>query len=154
MNMKKSTRFFFSLILFVLLLASIAPPSGSAQQKEVPVGGQSAAPTGTYVPEARGSTSWDPFSSRPTNSVPLFTLRLETNGTYVAEVLHPPRNLFNDYGRRPEVARGTWRWDAQKREFELAPGDFTFYIRRLPQDKRNPNRLLWGHSFLERQENK
>jgi hypothetical protein len=149
----KSARLGFSFILFVLLLCVIAPPSGSAQQKEAPARDQSAAPTGTYAPHQK-PIIWDPFSSPLTNSVPLFTLRLETNGTYIAEAPNPPPRFFSE-GCRPEIASGTWRWDAQKREFELAPGDdFTFYIKRLPLDPHNPNHLVWGSSFLERRENK
>jgi hypothetical protein len=90
-----------------------------------------------------------------TNEAPLFTLRLETNGTYMAEALRPAPRAFEDLaGRHPDVNRGTWRWDAQRSEFQLEPGDFVFYIRHLPVDKRDPNRLVWGASFLERQRTK
>jgi hypothetical protein len=138
------------LLLIAFLLASIEPPSSSAQQEQTPTRERSAAPTGTYVPHLEPGI-WDPFSSRPTNTIPLFILRLETNGTYVAESAH--RRLTPD-GLRLEVARGTWQWDARSREFHLQPGDFTFYIKRLPVDERNPNRLVWGSSFLERLESK
>ncbi len=150
----KSTRSVFSSIFCVIALASIAPRSGSAQQKEIPLVDQSTAPVGSYAP-SRKPISWDPFSSLPTNNVPAFTLRLETNGTYFAQTTELwPVQEGDTITLRPQIARGKWQWDAQKREFHLEPGDFIFYIKRLRVDAFNPNRMLWGSSFLERQEDK
>ena len=144
------------LFLFVILsLVAINTRRGLAQQREAIASGRFSAPTGTFVP-VRSHPDYSVFALiASTNEVPLFTLRLETNGTYVAEALDPPPRAFEDLiGRHPDVKRGTWRWDAQRLEFQLEPGDFVFYIKRLPVDKLNPNRLVWGGSFLERQTNK
>jgi len=144
------------LFLFVILsLVAINTRRGLAQQREAIASGRFSAPTGTFVP-VRSHPDYSLFALiAATNEVPLFTLRLETNGTYVAEALEPPPRAFEDLiGRHPDVKRGTWRWDAQRLEFQLEPGDFVFYIKRLPVDKLNPNRLVWGGSFLERQTNK
>jgi hypothetical protein len=148
----KSTRLGFSSILCVLLLGA---PNGWTQEKEV--SDQSAAPIGTYAP-AQTPVIRDPLSSLPTNSVPLFTLRLETNGTYFAQTAAHLRPMQDgDLIRlRPhsEVASGTWRWDGPKREFRLEPGQFVFYIKCLSVDKQHTNRLVWGNSWLVREENK
>ena len=138
----------FSCILSALLLSCIVPQNSSAQEKHAQATAQTGAPTGTYTCPDEIRSGAFPFAT--TNSVPVFTLRLETNGTYVANSA-----IYTDsYGRHPDVARGTWRWDAQNREFLLEPGSFTFYIKRLQLDKSNPNRLIWGASFLQRQESK
>jgi hypothetical protein len=85
----------------------------------------------------------------------MLTLRLETNGTYLAESGLPDQTAYIDGTypyHMPDVSKGTWRWDAQNREFLLDPGGFTYgRIQCLPVDKGNPNRLVWGHRFLERQ---
>ena len=154
----KLARVRFLLLLFVVVsFVSIDPPCGSAQQKEAATDDRSIPPTGTYAPPIRTSLrESSPFAPPvPTNQVPLFTLRLETNGTYVAEALNPPPGPFVALtGRGPAVRRGTWRWDPQKGEFQLSSGEFVFYIKRLRVDKRDPDRLVWGSSFLERQESK
>jgi hypothetical protein len=152
--MKDSGLRFLVFLFAVLSLVTISRP-GLAQQAEVIAAGKFLAPTGTYAPV----TSRPDYSSfaliNSTNEVPLFTLRLETNGTYIAEALRPPPRAFEDLvGSHPDVRRGTWRWDAQRLEFQLEPGDFVFYLKRLPLDKRDPNRLVWGSSFLERQRSK
>jgi hypothetical protein len=141
--------------LFAVLSLVAISRRGLAQQAGVSAAGQFSAPIGTYVP-AVSRPDYSPFALiTSTNEVPLFTLRLETNGTYIAEALRPPPRAFEDLvGRQPDVKRGTWRWDAQRSEFELERGDFIFYIKRLPVDKRDPNRLVWGASFLERQRTK
>ena len=133
-------------ILVVILVAFIAPALSSAQATEPPP----AAPTGTYTPAFRIT---DPLA--PRNKVALFTLRLETNGTYVAKSAEGFPVQDGDIVRlRPEIARGTWSWDAAKREFQLEPGDFVFYIKRLLVDQQHTNRLAWGKSWLVREENK
>lgn len=136
-----------------IFLACVALPWGvTAQQKTTPPY-QSPAPTGTYAPPRPVRKNL--FGLMETNGVPAFTLRLETNGTYVAQASKPHYSQgINGTGlfSYPDVARGTWRWDARAREFLLEPGKFTFDIKRLPVDKRNPNHLVWGSSFLERQE--
>ena len=80
---------------------------------------------------------------------------METNGPYVAKTTYGVPTQDGDLVRLlPEVARGTWRWDAEKREFRLEPGDFAFYIKRLPVDEEHTNRLVWGKSWLVREEDK
>jgi hypothetical protein len=142
-------------LVVVLWLVGINTRRSLAQQTGAIASGQFSAPTGTYV-AVPSRPDYSPFAlTAPTNEIPLFTLRLETNGTYVAEALRPPPRAFEDLiGRRPDVQRGIWRWDAQRLEFQLEPGDFVFYIKRLPVDKRDPNRLVWGSHFLERQRSK
>ncbi len=150
----KSTRLSFSALLCVLLLGA---QHGWTQQKEVPVGDQSAAPLGTYVPAQRPEIQ-HPLSPLPTNSVAMFTLHLETNGTYFAQTAADLRPVQDGdlvrFQPHSEVARGTWRWDGQKRAFRLEPGDFKFYIECLPVDKQHTNRLVWGSSWLVREEDK
>jgi len=67
---------------------------------------------------------------RPTNGYPIFTLRLETNGTYYAEAAAPRCSQGIDAAGLlvSGVARGTWKWDAQNREFcsSLAAGRFSY----------------------------
>jgi hypothetical protein len=112
----------------------------------------SSAPTGTYVhhPDAR-KDPW-PVLSQFSVPKPLFTLRLETNGTYIAKTTYGVPTQDGDLLRLlPEVARGTWRWDAEKREFLLEPANFTFYLERLPLDPQHTNRLVWGRSWLVRE---
>lgn len=151
-----NTRIGFFSALFVLLLGA---PNGWTQQKEVPLNNQSAAPIGTYAPAATPAIQ-DPLSRFPTNNVPLFmfTLRLETNGTYFAQTATNVEVVQDgDLVRllpRSEVARGRWRWDGQKREFWLEPGHFKFYIEHLPVDPQHTNRLVWGSSWLVREESK
>jgi len=114
---------------------------------------QSGAPTGTYAPyvDARKDVS----SWQTPVQTPPFTLRLETNGTYVAKTTQGVPTMDGDLVRvLPEVARGTWRWDVEKREFRLEPGDFKFYIKRLPVDTQHTNRLVWGQSWLVREADK
>jgi hypothetical protein len=143
-------------MMFGILLACIASPwRATAQQKATPAPNQSSAPTGTYAPPSPVRRNL--IGLLETNGVAAFTLRFETNGTYVAEASEPRHShgidgtgLFS----YPDVARGTWRWNAQTREFLLEPGEFTFYLKRLPVDKGNPNHLVWGSSFLERQEDR
>lgn len=151
----KSTGFTSLSIVLGILLACVASPWGAtAQQKATPAPNQSSAPTGTYAPPRPVLRNL--IGLLETNGVPAFTLRLETNGTYVAEASKPRYSQsINGTGplfSYPDIARGTWRWDAQTREFLLEPGKFTFYIKRLPVDKGNPGHLVWGSSFLERQE--
>jgi hypothetical protein len=152
----KSTRFVSLSIVFGILLACVASPCGvPVQQKAPPVPNQSPAPTGTYAPPR---PVWrNLIGLWETNGVPVFTLRLETNGTYVAQASEPRYSPSIDGTRLfsyPDIVRGTWRWDAQAREFLLEPGKFTFFIKRLPLDKSNPDHLVWGSSFLERQEDR
>lgn len=150
----KSARLDLLLLALVLLLACVEPLGGLAQQKAASSGDQAAPPKGTYAYFT--VQPYSPFV--PTNRVPLFTLCLETNGTYLAKYTQervPTQD--GDLVRllpRTNTAQGTWRWDAQTREFQLEPGDFIFYIKRLPVDKADPNRLVWGRGFLERQESK
>ncbi len=107
-----------------------------------------AAPTGTYEYYMGHVTS---------NSVPVFTLHLYTNGTYLGrQIERAVPTQDGDLFRllpRTNTARGTWHWDAEKREFRFEPGDFIFYIKTLPADKHNTNRLVWGRGFLVRKEN-
>jgi hypothetical protein len=149
----KSTRLAILLIASAFLLACVAPPGGSAQQSQAPVGGQSAAPTGTYTSPLRFLRTTPPISR--SNSVPMLTLRLETNGTYLAKSGLPDQTTYIDGTypyHMPDISKGTWRWDARNQEFLLDPGGFTYgSIQCLPVDKGNPNRLVWGHRFLERQ---
>ncbi|HWX20913.1 MAG TPA: hypothetical protein VN578_13520 [Candidatus Binatia bacterium] len=146
----KRTRFVFWYILSGLSGAFLASSSTLAQEKKALPIAQSEAPVGSYAHFRQVDS---PFA--PTNRVCLFTLRLETNGTYSAECGEKQVIQDGDIFRlRPVVARGTWQWEAQNQEFQLEPGDFTFYIKRLPVDKHNPNHLVWGSSFLERQESK
>lgn len=150
----KSTRL---VILSILCVLPLGAPNGWTQAKEPPVSDQSAAPIGTYVPAQR-SVIRDPLSPFQTNDVPLFTLRLETNGTYFAQTAAELRPVQDgDLVRlrpRAEVASGTWRWDGQKREFRLEPGDFKFYIKSLPVDPQRTNQLVWGSSWLVPKEDK
>jgi hypothetical protein len=132
----------------ILLLTCTVPQSGSAQERASQAATLSAPPTGIYAPlvSTHSHFLFAPTNSLlelmlPTNNVPLFTLHLETNGTYEA------RMKLNTDARR-----GTWHWDAQNGEFFLTPGSFTFYIRRLPVDKLNTNRLVSGFGYLVRQE--
>ena len=142
-----------SVILLLFLLACLDPRPAMAQAQ--PKGPQSGAPTGTYAPSVQApkdSWSWQTPFRTPT---PPFTLLLETNGTYVARTTYGVPTQDGDLVRLlPEVARGKWRWDSEKREFRLEPGDFKFYIKRLPVDTQHTNRLVWGKSWLVREENK
>lgn len=151
----KSKAFASLSIVFGILLAGVASPwHATAQQKGTLAPNESPAPTGTYAPPPPMRRNL--FGLLQTNGVPAFTLRLETNGTYVAEASKPRYSQGIDgtgLFSYPDIARGTWRWDAQTREFLLEPGQFTFYIKRLPVDKGNPDRLVWGTGFLERHEN-
>lgn len=152
----KNARFGLSSTVCAILLAYMAPRTGLTQQKQAFVRDYLAAPTGTYA--AYTMPLADPFALDPfprTNRVLLFTLRLETNGTYFSESTERRPVQDGDLVKlMPDVARGNWRWQAEKREFELEPGTFTLYIKRLPVDKANPNRLVWGRHFLERQDSK
>ena len=144
----------FSIVLGILL-ACVALPRGATAQQKTTAPYQFSAPTGTYAPPRPVRRNL--FGLMETNGVPGFTLRLETNGTYVAESSTPRYSQGIDgtslFGY-PDIARGTWRWDAQTREFILEPGKFTFYIKRLPMDKGNPDHLVWGSGFLERRQDK
>jgi hypothetical protein len=135
------------LVLSGLLFALIAPAISSAQTNVA------AAPTGTYAPMSQITPGVFPFE--PANTVPVVSLRLETNGTYLAEAALPQLAQDGDLMRlRPDIAQGTWHWDAEKREFLLEPGFFTFYIKRLPLSKRDPTCLAWGASLLKRFDSK
>ena len=147
----KDPRSFFARVLCALLLVCLAPLSVSAQPREATI----AAPTGTYACDFR---IWYGPHFVVTNSVPLFTLHLDTNGTYLAEYTEqrvPTQD--GDLVRllpKTTTARGVWCWDAQKREFRLEGGCFQYYIKCLPLDTQHTNRLVWGSSWLVREENK
>lgn len=82
----------------------------------------------------------------------MFTLQLNTNGTFVAETSSRYAQLDGDLMRMlPDVERGTWQWDAQRREFHLKPGKFRFPISRLSVDPMDTRRLTGGTGFLERE---
>src|SRR5690348_14976779 len=82
--------------LFAVLSLAAISRRGLAQQAEVVAAKQFSAPTGTYTFVAR-RPDFSPFALiTSTNEVPLFTLRLETNGTYIAEALRPPPRAFED----------------------------------------------------------
>ena len=144
--MKSSCFVSLSIVFGILLACAASPCVATAQQK---------APTGTYSPPPR---FWrNMIGLWETNSVADFTLRFETNGTYVAQASQPRYSPSIDGMRLfsyPDIVRGTWRWNAQAREFFLEPGKFTFFIKRLPLDKTNPDHLVWGSSFLERREDR
>ncbi len=129
-------------LLFSFLAGSVTAYCGPAEEPHKAPVALSNAPTGTYV------AYMDPQKGL----YPVFTLQLRTNGTYFAETGHRVPAQDGDLVRLlPETARGTWRWDAEKREFRLEPGKFKFYIERLPADKQNTNRLVWGSSWLVRE---
>jgi len=136
-----------SIVLLLFLLAWLWPRFALAQgQQKSP---QSAAPTGTYAPYLEAWWGLTPVWISP------FTLHLETNGTYVAKTTYGIPTQDGDLVRLlPETARGTWRWDSEKREFSLEPADFVYYIKCLPVDKQYTNRLVWGKSWLVRLESK
>ena len=165
----KRNRLNFSSSILAVLIIGFSPWSGWTQSNETHSASGSAAPTGTYgcdlriwvgplLPRQPGAPPL--FPGNETNKVPLFTLRLETNGTYVATSAVPHLSAGIDgYGVYSflDEGRGTWLWDSQKREFLLTPvpgTGFTWYLARLPLDKRDSNRLVCGSSFLERQERK
>jgi hypothetical protein len=148
----------WSALLFVCLTSTFAV----AQEQKTASATFSAPLTGTYAPyvdpkvlEQRAARLW--WDLYLPNPPPLFTVTLETNGTYVAEAPNSPPNtsdMLAGASGRPHVQRGTWHWDAEKQEFRLTPGQFDFYIERLPLDKEHTNRLVWGASWLVREESK
>ena len=137
----------------IFVLVGLGQLSALAQeQPKVP---QSVAPTGTYAPSVEVPKFLWSLEASNLAGTPPFTLRLETNGTYVAKTTFGVPTQDGDLARLlPVVARGKWRWDAEKREFQLEPGEFMFYIKRLPLDEQHTNRLVWGNSWLVRKENK
>ncbi len=142
--MKRTTFCAWSLLFSFLVGCSTAHFALAQEQQKAPVA-PSSAPTGTYV------AYMDPQKKL----YPVFTLQLRTNGTYFAESAHPVPTQDGDQVRLlPETARGTWHWDARGREFQLDPGKFKFYLERLPVDKQYTNRLVWGSSWLVREETK
>ena len=142
----KSTHFGFAAILAVLCIACIAPSRSSTQETKAPAV-RAVPPTGTYVCFGPDRVT-SPFG--PTNRVPFFTLRLETDGTYRVESAWTQPTQDGDLVvLRPEVDRGKWRWDPENRQFLLNPGDFIIDIRRLSSDKQHPNFLVCGAGFLE-----
>jgi hypothetical protein len=147
----EADRYMKSAVLLLFLLACLGPRLAMAQEQQK--GLQSGAPTGTYAPYVEvPKDSWSWPTQTPAR-MPPFTLELKTNGTYVAKSTYGVPTQDGDLVRLlPEVARGRWRWDAEKREFQLEPGDFTFYIKRFRVNKANPNRLVWGRAFLERRD--
>jgi len=147
-------RYMKNVVVLLCLLACLGPRFALAQEQQKPQ--QPVAPTGTYAPYVKApknSGAWQTPAQTPAGTAP-FTLRLETNGTYVAKTTFGIPTQDGDLLRLlPEVARGRWRWDAEKREFRLEPGNFMFYIRCLPVDKQHTNRLVWGKNWLVRDEN-
>ena len=143
-----------SVVSLLFLIACLGPRFALAQEQGKRP--QSGAPTGTYAPQAHVTTnawSWQTPAQTP-DLTPPFTLQLETNGTYVAKTTYGVPTQDGDLVRLlPEVARGTWHWDAERREFWLEPGHFMYYIKCLPVDKQHTNRLVWGSSWLVREEN-
>ena len=140
-----------SVVLLLFGLTCLEPLLAMAQEQQKSP--QSGAPTGTYAPYVVAPN--DSWSFQTPVLTPPFTLQLATNGTYVAKTTYGVATQDGDLVRLlPEVARGTWRWDAEKREFRLQPGDFVFYIKCLPVDRQHTNRLVWGKGWLVREENK
>jgi hypothetical protein len=83
---------------------------------------------------------------------------LATNRNYFAESAEqrPAQGIDGTglYWYR-DTERGTWQWDAANRQFLLIPKDgkcFMYSLRCLPVDPVNSGRLLWGTSYLERQQ--
>ena len=145
----KSIGFRFFIALPAIVLICLGHSTVIAQSATRPVV-LNKAPTGTYA----AFNEWTSIIGTTNRSL-MFTLRLETNGTYIAQTADLSPVQDGDLVRlRPEMSRGKWCWDAQKREFRLEPGDFIFDIKRLKVDEFNSDRILWGHSFLERQEDK
>lgn len=109
-----------------------------------------------------------PSAQAPTGSFvgpsdnPVLKLRLETDGTYIAEDIGPPEFWFMMEGNKVYPQRiklppqkGRWTWDSETGQMMLTaetPASFRWGIQHLRADKDNPERLAWGGSFLERAE--
>lgn len=117
-------------LLFAILLLCAAAAC-QAEDKQSQRGGMLRPPSGIFQSEARfhpGGTS--------TNGVPLFTLNLDTNGTYRTECSMPDYvqgidggGLFSYRG----TESGTWQWDPQNRQIVLKVTQSSHMSRCFPQ---------------------
>ena len=112
-----------SLLIALLFLVSC---TRAAAQTNTAGALKSNAPTGLYV-----SAMFLPSA---------LTVRLETNGLYqVREESGRPTGSQHE--------EGTWKWNAEKQEFQLTPktnsGGFRYEFRRLRADKQESNTLQW-----------
>jgi hypothetical protein len=88
-------------------------------------------------------------------------VRLNADGTYIAQDLAEPRYSFIAEGRTlfpsrvdAETQKGTWTCDKQSGDLMLRPASdngWRWNISHLRVDEKNPNRIAWGSGFLERQ---
>ena len=98
----------------------------------------------------------------PTVVGPAVKLRLNPDGTYIAEDIGPPEFWTLAEGNRfyPEPIKfrpqvGHWAWNHETGELTLiaeAPDCFRWDLRHLRFSSVDPNRLAWGGGFLERQD--
>ena len=148
------------LCLLLSCLVSCVGPSTRVQTNDQH---QSRPPTGTFIKYAAYSSNWEAqpialMNARlNTQLIALFSVRLDDDGTYLAEDYSPPEFTFIVGGKmmfpsraNPAVEKGRWSWDKQPRKLLLVPTyGFRFDIRHLRFDSSNPDRLEWGGSFMQ-----
>ena len=146
--------------LFLLCLVSCVGPSSREQVNDYH---KSRCPIGTFIKYATYSSNWEAqpialMNARlNTQLIALFSVRLDDDGTYLAEDYGPPEFTFIMEGNRmfpsranPAVEKGRWSWDKQTRKLLLVPTyGFRWDIRHLRFDSSNPDRLEWGGSFMQ-----
>jgi hypothetical protein len=131
-------------------------PEGMGHDRQV-------GPTGTFIgPTVRNPDLMADFSGAH-GSAPVVKVRLETDGTYVADDIGPPEFWMMMEGKEvyPQrikfpAQKGHWTWDRETGELTFTPetqAAFRWGIAHLRFEKNNPSRLGWGqNAFLERQE--
>ena len=92
---------------------------------------------------------------------PLMKLELNQNGTYFAEDITPPGFITMIEGNTPYRdplhcnQTGEWTWNARTGDLTLTPKSQNgnqWGTQHLRADKSNPECLIWGGGFLQRQE--
>jgi hypothetical protein len=132
-------------LVLISLTACFTPRIPTSPEAQTPLPIPEATPTGTFfaVPG------------------PVVKLRLDPDGTYIAEDIGPPEFWTMMEGNKAYLERvrfhpqrGRWTWDSETGQLSLVaetPG-FRWLFEQLRFDKDNPNRLAWGKfAFFERQ---
>jgi len=143
-----SIRALLGLLLLSLVSCATHPP------QRVHADNHSQPPIGTFVSQFKWKTSPD------AQAIPLLSVRLNADGSYLAEDLGPPEYDVIMEGTRAYPSRvfqpnqrGHWSYDERTRKLCLTPEPdlcWRWGIRNLRVDANNPDRLEWGSGSLER----
>jgi hypothetical protein len=130
----------------MILSACSTSHEGVGSRSELVDSARQESPVGTFVGPPGGA---------------VIKVRLDSNGTYIAEDIGPPEywimaegNKFYPQRIKFRPQRGHWTSDSRTGQLTLIPetaASFRWNTKHLRYDRSNPNRLAWGeYAFLAR----